>query len=269
MPNMSSLNLWRNKMAATQPVPKAEPVCAPRPSRPLLRIVVLNAKGGCGKTTISTNLAGYYAAHDYRTAILDMDPQNSSLRWLSNRDGKRPAVTGIPGNDRGARVTRSFQLSAPPNTERLIVDTPAGLDSMRLQDITRRADAILVPVLPSDIDIHAASRCIADLLVAGRIERRSDRIAVVANRVKKNTHMYDKLRRFLDSLDIPFVATFRDTQNYAHASERGLCVHELEARNAREDVRQLDTLIDWIESRQSAATSTDSGDHGNLTSGLL
>lgn len=269
MPNMSGLNLWRNKLTTTQPIPKAEPVCAPRPSRPLLRIIVLNAKGGCGKTTISTNLAGYYAAHDYRTAILDMDPQNSSLRWLSNRDPKRPAVIGIPGNERGARVTRSFQLRIPPGTERLIVDTPAGLDSMRLQDVTRGADAILVPVLPSDIDIHAASRCIADLLVAGRIERRADRVAVVANRVKKNTQMYNKLRRFLDSLEIPFVATFRDTQNYVHASERGLGVHELDARNAREDIRQLNTLIDWIESRQLPAGSASPDDAGGFSSGLV
>lgn len=253
---MSNLNLWRHNPMSTQPIPQsAGPVCSSRPSRPLLRIVVLNTKGGCGKTTLSTNLAGYYASHDYNTAILDMDPQNSSLRWLANRDRKRPAVTGIQGNERGSRVTRSFQLRIPPDTERLIVDTPAGLEPMRLQDVTRGADAILIPVLPSDIDIHAASRCIADLLVAGRIERRSDQVAVVANRVKKNTQMYDKLKRFLGTLEIPFVATFRDTQNYAHASERGLCVHELEARNAREDVRQLNTLISWIESRRSETSS--------------
>ncbi|HET7921247.1 MAG TPA: ParA family protein [Gammaproteobacteria bacterium] len=250
---MSSLNLWRQNPNTTQPIPStAAPSPAPRATRPLLRIVVLNTKGGCGKTTLSTNLAGYYASHDYHTAILDMDPQGSSLRWLANRGQKRAPVTGIQGSERGGRVTRSFQLRIPPDTERLIVDTPAGLEPIRLQDVTRGADAILIPVLPSDIDIHAASRCIADLLIAGRIERRADRVAVLANRVKKNTQMFDKLRRFLDTLEIPFVATFRDTQNYAHASEQGLCVHELDMRNAREDVRALDALIGWIESRQQA-----------------
>lgn len=248
---MSTLNLWRNNPMTTQPLPRpAETEPASRVVRPLLRIVVLNAKGGCGKTTLSTNLAGYYASHGFRTAILDMDPQGSSLRWLANRGQKRAPVTGIQGVERGARVTRSFQLRVPQDTERLIVDTPAGLEPMRLQEMTRGADAILIPVLPSDIDIHAASRCVADLLIAGRIERRADRVAVIANRVKKNTQMYDKLRRFLGTLEIPFVATFRDTQNYGHASEQGICVHELENRNAREDVRQLNTLIDWIEHRQ-------------------
>ncbi|HEX6549671.1 MAG TPA: ParA family protein [Gammaproteobacteria bacterium] len=263
---MSNLNLWRNNPMATQPLPRpTEPESAPRVTRPLLRVVVLNTKGGCGKTTLSTNLAGYYASHDFRTAILDMDPQGSSLRWLANRGQKRAQITGIQGTERGSRVTRSFQLRIPPGTERLIVDTPAGLEPMRLQDVTRGADAILIPVLPSDIDIHAASRCIADLLIAGRIERRSDRVAVVANRVKKHTQMYDKLRRFLDTLEIPFVATFRDTQNYIHASEQGVCVHELDARNARADVREMDVLINWIENRQQQVAP----DAGNLSSGLL
>lgn len=251
---MPNLNLWRQSPMTTQPLPRsAEAVPSARLARPLLRVVVLNTKGGCGKTTLSTNLAGYYASHDFHTAILDMDPQGSSLRWLANRGEKHAPVTGIQGTERGGRVTRSFQLRIPPDTERLIVDTPAGLEPMRLQDVTRGADAILIPVLPSDIDIHAASRCIADLLIAGRIERRADRVAVIANRVKKNTQMYDRLRRFLESLEIPFVAAFRDTQNYTHASEQGLCVHELGARNAREDVRELDQLINWIEKRSQAS----------------
>ncbi|MGH8399882.1 MAG: ParA family protein, partial [Gammaproteobacteria bacterium] len=178
---MPTLNLWRQSPNTTQPLMRpAEPEPAPRALRPLLRIVVLNTKGGCGKTTLSTNLAGYYASHEFNTALLDMDPQGSSLRWLANRAQKRAPVTGIQGTERGGRVTRSFQLRIPPGTERLIVDTPAGLEPMRLQDVTRGADAILIPVLPSDIDIHAASRCIADLLIAGRIERRADRVAVIA-----------------------------------------------------------------------------------------
>ncbi|MGH8400625.1 MAG: AAA family ATPase [Gammaproteobacteria bacterium] len=267
---MSNLNLWRNSLMTTQPLPRPDASGpGPRVARPLLRIVVLNTKGGCGKTTISTNLAGYYASHDFRTAILDLDPQGSSLRWLANRDQTRPPVTGIQGTERGARVTRSFQLRIPPETERLIVDTPAGMEPMRLQEVTRGADAILIPVLPSDIDIHAASRCIADLLVAGRVERRSDRVAVIANRVKKNTQMYERLRRFLETLEIPFVAAFRDTQNYAHASEQGICVHELEARNARQDVRELNTLIDWIENRQQPSVAVPAQDTDSISSGML
>jgi chromosome partitioning protein len=266
---MSNLNLWRHNPMQTQPLTNsAEARSVSRATRPLLRIVVLNTKGGCGKTTLSTNLAGYYASHEFQTALLDLDPQGSSLRWLANRGQKHPAVTGIQGVERGGRVTRSFQQRIPPATERLIVDTPAGLEPIRLQDVTRGADAIVIPVLPSDIDIHAASRCIADLLIAGRIERRSERVAVVANRVKKNTQMYEKLKRFLDSLEIPFVAAFRDTQNYIHASEQGIGVHELEARNAREDIRELNRLIDWIESRQQLP-ATPLQNSGSLTSSMI
>ena len=215
---MLNLNLWRSKSAKhpdTKPEGDAQPVVG---LRPLMRIVVLNTKGGCGKTTLSTNLAGYYASHGYRTALLDADPQGSSLHWLKNRGENHAAITGIAGAERSNRVTRSFQLRVPPDTERLIVDTPAALDPSRLQELARGADAILLPVLPSDIDIHAVSRCIADLLLLGRIERRAERVAVIFNRVKKNTLIYEKLQRFLHSLGIPFVTSFRDTQNYVRAS---------------------------------------------------
>ncbi|MDE2091031.1 MAG: ParA family protein [Gammaproteobacteria bacterium] len=217
--------------------------------RPLMRIVVINSKGGCGKTTLCTNLAGYYAARGYRTALLDADVQGSSLQWLKNRGDKHATVTGIAGCERQGRVTRSFQMRVPPDTERLIVDTPAALDSLRLQEFTRDADAILIPVLPSDIDIHAASRCIADLLLVGRIERRAERVAVIANRVKKNTLIYERLQLFLRSLDIPFVASLRDTQNYVHAAEAGLAIHELESYKARADMHDWRALIHWLEQR--------------------
>jgi chromosome partitioning protein len=245
---MLNLKLWHPKPARTpgiQPGARGQQPAV----RPLMRIVSLNTKGGCGKTTLSTNLAGYYASHGYRTALLDADVQASSLRWLKNRSEKCPVITGIAGAERTGRVTRSFQLRVPPDTERLIVDTPAALDPLRLQDLTRDADAILIPVLPSDIDIHAASRCIADLLLLARIERRAERVAVIANRVKKNTIIYKKLQDFLRSLGIPFVASFRDTQNYVHASEAGLSIHELEARKIKPDLQEWEALIDWLEHR--------------------
>jgi len=245
---MLKLKLWHHKPAnAPATHPEGQPYAAAM--RPLMRIVALNTKGGCGKTTLSTNLAGYYASHGYRTALLDADIQGSSLQWLKNRGEKPAAITGIAGAERSGRVTRSFQLRVPPDTERLIVDTPAALDSMHLQDFTRDADAILIPVLPSDIDMHAASRCIADLLLIGRIERRAERVAVIANRVKKNTLIYEKLQHFLRSLSIPFITSFRDTQNYVHASEAGLGIHELETRKTRPDLQDWEVLIQWLEQR--------------------
>lgn len=255
---MLNLNLWHAKAPGVGehrvPLP-AKPLAPPRP---LLRIVVLNTKGGCGKTTLATNLASYYAAHDYRTAILDADPQGSSLHWLQNRAAAQPRVTGIPGAERNLRVTRTFQMRVPPGTERLIVDTPAALDVARFQDLTRGAHAILMPVLPSDIDIHAVSHCIADLLIAGRVTERADRVAVVANRVKRTTLVYSKLQRFLSSLGIPFITSLRDTQNYVHASAMGIGIHELDTRTARQDQRDWEPLIDWIEHRPLASETANS-----------
>ena len=243
---MQTLNLWVQRPGENDPdTVEGEP----RTQRPLLKFVVLNSKGGCGKTTLSTSLAAFYAARGYRTALLDTDPQGSSLRWLANRGDRKPVITGLTGYDRSGRVTKSFLMRVPQETERLIVDTPAAMDPLKLQDVTRGAHAILIPVLPSDIDIHAASRCIADLLLTGRIENRRERVAVVANRVKKQARMYETLKRFLHSLDIPFVTTLRDTQNYIHAVEQGLGVHELKDRNVKEDVYEWTALIEWLEKR--------------------
>jgi len=244
---MLNLNLWQRTNGTASS--SSDAVNAPKSARPLLKIAVLNTKGGCGKTTLSTSLAAYYAQHGFNTALLDMDPQSSSLRWLANRGDRKPIIAGLNGADKSGRVTRSFQMRVPPDVERLIVDTPAAIDSLRLQDAIRGAHAIVIPVLPSDIDIHAASRCVADLLLTGRIENRQERVAVVANRVKKQARMYETLRRFLESLQIPFVATFRDTQNYVHATEKGLGVHELKDHNVKEERREWEPLIAWLESR--------------------
>ena len=246
---MLNLNLWQRGAGTGA---SDDPTLPPRITRPLFKVAVLNTKGGCGKTTLSTSLAGYYALKGYNTAVLDMDPQGSSLRWLANRGDHKPAILGLNGAEKNGRVTRSFQLRVPPNVERLVVDTPAAIDSLRLQDAVRGAHAVIIPVLPSDIDIHAASRCVAELLLTGRIENRQQRVAVVANRVKKQAQMYETLKRFLGSLEIPFVATFRDTQNYLHAAEKGLSVHELKDHNIREEKREWAPLIEWLDSRPVA-----------------
>ncbi|MDE2233984.1 MAG: ParA family protein [Gammaproteobacteria bacterium] len=251
---MLNLKLWQSKPRHVPLDQRAQnpPAMAPRP---LLRIVALNTKGGCGKTTLCTNLAGYYASHGYRTALLDADIQGSSLQWLRNRGDKPAAIAAIDGAQRSGRVTRSFQVRAPHATERLIVDTPAALDSFSLKEFTRDADAILIPVLPSAIDIHAVSRCIADLLLVGRVAQHAERVAIVANRVKKHTLIYEKLQHFLQGLNIAFITSLRDTQNYVHAAETGLGIHELIAHKNRQDLRDWDPLIQWLEARPRAASA--------------
>jgi chromosome partitioning protein len=211
------------------------------------RIVVLNPKGGSGKTTLAINLASYYASCQQKPVLMDYDPQGSSVRWAKKRQSAQAPIHVIAAYENDARTTRAFQLRIPPNTTHVIIDTPAALDSPRLPDITRGADKIIVPVLPSDIDIHACSRCIRDLLLVAKIRREDDRLGVVANRIRRNTLTYQSLIRFLQTLGIPIVTTIRDSQNYVRAAELGIGVHEMKTYIAREDVEQWAPLIDWLE----------------------
>ncbi len=213
------------------------------------RIVVLNPKGGSGKTTIAINLASYYAVRGLRPVLMDYDPQGSSTRWLKKRSAPQPLIHGIAAFERNSRTTRSFQLRAPDDSQRQVIDTPAAIGPHEMPELTRGADAILVPVLPSDIDIHAASKCIADLLLVAKVKRSDNRIAVIANRVKKQTLIYQALMRFLATLQIPIVATFRDSQNYIRAAELGVGIHEMKPYLVREDIDQWGPLVDWLEAR--------------------
>ena len=211
------------------------------------RIVVLNPKGGSGKTTIAINLASYLASRQHKPVLMDLDPQGSSLRWARKRHANQAPVQVVAAFENDGRTTRSFQLRVPASATHVIVDTPAALEAPELPDITRGADKILVPVLPSDIDIHACSRCIRDLLLVAKVRREDDRIGVIANRIRRNTLVYQTLIRFLQTLGIPIVATIRDSQNYVRAAEFGIGVHEMKSYVAREDVEHWVPLIEWLE----------------------
>lgn len=227
------------------------------------KIVVMNPKGGSGKTTLATNLASFYASKGLRPTLMDMDAQGSSSRWLSKRKPEQALIHGIATYERNSRVTRSFALRIPLDSQRVIVDTPAAMDPQRFQEVTRDADAIIVPVLPSDIDIHAAARCISDLLLIAKVKREENRLAVVANRVKRNTLMYRSLMRFLHSLHIPVIATLRDSQTYIHAAESGTGIFEMKPYLVREDYEQWQPLIGWLDLRpamRAAPTVADATD---------
>jgi len=211
------------------------------------RIVVLNPKGGSGKTTIAINLASYLASRGHVPVLMDFDPQGSTVRWVRKRKPTQPPIHVIAAFEKDTRTTRAFQLRVPQMTTHVIIDTPAALEARQLPEMTRDADKILVPVLPSDIDIHTCSRCIGDLLLVAKVRREDDRIGVIANRVRRNTLTYQSLIRFLHTLGIPIVATIRDSQNYVRAAELGVGVHEMKSYVAHDDVEQWRPLVDWLE----------------------
>jgi chromosome partitioning protein len=213
----------------------------------MLRIVVLNPKGGSGKTTVTTNLLATCASAGHRTALIDADRQGSAIRWLNQRSSV-PAIHGVAAFEpQPAYVTRSFAMRVPPDTERVVVDTPAALDGKQLIDAVRHADKIVVPVLPSGTDMHAAARCIGTLLVQAKVPKGPRVLGVVANRVKHNTVMYAALMRFLDSLGLPVVAVLRDVQAYPRAAETGQGVCELRPHEAGAELGQWQGLLRWID----------------------
>ena len=159
-------------------------------------IMVLNAKGGCGKSTIATNLASYYAyMEEKNVVIVDFDPQGSSLDWLAARGEEWPEIKGIAGFKDSVRIPKTIDV--------VIFDAPARVQGKELASLVKRVETIIVPVLPSPIDIRAAAHFIKDLLLNGKISRKQTKVAVVANRVKEHTLIYQTLHAFLKSLKIP------------------------------------------------------------------
>ncbi len=204
------------------------------------KIMVLNPKGGCGKTTLATNLASFLALQGGKVAMADFDPQGSSIDWLAVRPAERPTIYHVSLDE------DKDKLLLPLGMDYVVMDAPAAVHGKDLKRHVKRAQTLLIPVLPSPIDIRAAARFVEELLLVGRVSRQETRIAVVANRVKEHTLIYHTLQRFLNSLDIPFLTTLRDSQNYIRAAERGLGVCELPPALATPDVEQWQPILKWL-----------------------
>lgn len=207
-------------------------------------ILVLNSKGGCGKSTIATSLAAYFAVRDERVALVDYDRQASSLEWLQRRPANRPPITGVAGFDEGFRPV-------PRNTDVVVIDAPAGCHGRELTELVRHAETIVVPVLPSTIDIVASGKFIDDLYEVGKVERREVKLAVVGNRVREVTLIAQELDDYLGKLKMPYVTKLREAQNYVRAYTRGLGIHELPEYLAWPDWEQWKPLVGWLNSKRS------------------
>lgn len=206
-------------------------------------ITVLNAKGGCGKTTIATCLASYYASRGKRVALADYDQQASSSDWLASRSEGQPEIIGLRPDNGSVRP--------PQGVDYLIVDAPAATHGREMSNMVRRAETLIVPVLPSPIDMRAAYRFLNDLYRLKQIDEGATRVGLVANRVKENTLVYRELTGFVGQSKVPFVARLRETQNYNRASQRGVGIMEMPPYLARKDHEQFKALIRWLNSKRS------------------
>src|SRR6266446_9535642 len=179
--------------------------------------LVINSKGGSGKTTIATNLASYFAASGVPTTVMDYDPQGSSMNWLRLRNQTGTRLHGANAAPQKSGRIRGVEMYVPADTQQLVIDAPAGASGLLLQEMLGRADCIIIPVAPSAIDIHATANFIRDLLLAGRIRTRNIRLAVVANKVRNSMPTYEPLERFLKALTLPLLSRLRDSDVYLKA----------------------------------------------------
>ena len=206
------------------------------------KIMVLNAKGGCGKTTIATNLAAYYAHQGFYPALLDFDNQGSASKWLDIRPEHVKPIHGIAAHKQKLTVTRSWQMRMPPNIDRVIIDTPAATTNQDLVNYMRDANVILIPVLPSPIDIHATTEFIEEILVIGKMRTNlpGDDGVRIAVRIQP-------LQDFLQGVNLPFITSFSDSHYYVHAFVEGVGLHEIRDSRTQNLRQQWKPLMNWIE----------------------
>jgi chromosome partitioning protein len=201
-------------------------------------IVVANPKGGVGKSTLSTNVAGYLASRGHSVMLGDIDRQQSSRTWL----GLRPA---------SARSIRAWEIAhdetvrPPKGTTHVVLDTPAGLHGKRLDEVMRLADKVLIPLQPSIFDIHATHAFVRELLA----HKRSDKVqlAIVGMRTREGTIATDQLRSFLESVQVPLLGFLRDTQNYVHLAAHGLTLWDVAPSRFERDLQTWQPVTAWLD----------------------
>ena len=208
------------------------------------KIVILNPKGGCGKTTLATNLASYFALRGPPPTLIDTDPNGYTACWLKKRPRNSRKIHGIASNKLSIHGTRTWQLRIPNQTSTVIIDSPAALGRHEINELTYDVDCILIPVLPSAFDIHVTTNFIAELLLLTEFDLP---VAVVANRTRQNTNSLAMLLRILRNFETPTIAVLHDSQNYVHAADLGLGIYDMPHHSVKKDVAQMDLIISWLD----------------------
>ena len=207
-------------------------------------IMVLNAKGGCGKSTLATNIASYFANEGAAVALADYDPQRSGLDWLERRPDNRAKIAGVAAFEDGLR-------RVPRNADILVLDAPARSHGAELANLVKHAETVVVPVLPSTIDMQATSTFLKELQGLATVQNKDVKIGAVANRVRDNTLIFDDLDEYLTKARVPYIAALRDAQNYVRAYTRGLGIFELPEYLAWPDWEEWAPLTSWLRSVRS------------------
>ena len=214
-------------------------------------IMVVNSKGGSGKTTLATNLAGYYASKNQVVVIKDYDPQGSSSEWLKQRPYTMSKIHSLEAFKPSSMfVTRAFAMRLPKDAEKLIIDTPAGVDLIKFVTTVKTVDKIIIPVSPSSIDIRATATFIHQLFKFRKLHGFKAEIGVIANRADVNSPAYRSMKKIFSNLDIEFIATLSQNDNYMKAAEMGVSLLELDHPSVSNDKEEWAPLVNWIEDKE-------------------
>jgi chromosome partitioning protein len=206
----------------------------------MLTMLVASSKGGCGKTTIATHLAAYFALAGKDTVLVDADPQHSSLRWCEKRAGHPQPVAGLDGTRRG------WERRLPAGTERLVIDAPAGAMAAQLAPFVEHADALLVPLLPSAIDFEATAPFVAGLASLPRVRRGRCSAALIGNRLRPWTQASRAAIAQAGTLPLPLVAELRDSQAYVLLAGLGRSLFDYGSENVRSHQADWTPLFRWL-----------------------
>lgn len=203
-------------------------------------IMVANPKGGCGKTTVSTQLAGHYANAGWRVGLFDLDRQQSALKWLRRRPETCATIEGFDARDKDAID------DIAPHLDVAVVDAPAGLRGDRLKEIVRQADHLVVPVQPSPFDMDATDDFLALLIELKRVRKGRCAPALIANRVNPRALSARELDTFLQASGLPVLGALRDTQIYVQLAASGTTLFDLPAHRVARDLDAWQPLLDWL-----------------------
>ena len=201
--------------------------------------LIANPKGGAGKSTVATNLAGYFARRGHATMLGDLDRQQSALSWLEVRPSALPRIQSWDRSDE--KVARP-----PRGVTHVVLDTPAGLHGHALRDAIRLADRVIIPVQPSLFDILATQTFLRKLADRGVLSN-DGRFGVLGMRVDARTRAADQLQRFVEQLEIPVLGFLRDTQNYVQLAAHGLTLWDVAPGRVERDLEQWQSVIEWVE----------------------
>ena len=204
-------------------------------------IVIANPKGGSGKSTLSTNVAGVFASRGNAVMLGDADIQQSSKLWL---DLRPPGATKIATWELQADLV--LTAKPPRGTTHVVIDTPGGLGGWRFKEVVGRADKLLIPIMPSIFDMYAAQAFITQVREITKTTK--TKLGIIGMRVDERTIAASKLREFMAKLDVPIVGYLRDTQYYLHLAAHGLSLFDITPGKVEKDLQQWQVICHWLES---------------------